>query len=120
MRRKKPPTSYNQAQGEAEKAAKRRYRERITRDQEEFAHLIAEASRLMDKCGIPHSVKQVPDWMIPFAAYAERQHLKFRNYPKTDGASGQSYEDFYEAIKSGFRGDMLTVEMWMLAHEYDD
>lgn len=112
--RKRKPITLNQQKGDAEKAARRRYRERMTRDQEAFAELVEEGSRLMDKCGIPYSVKQVPDWLIPLAAYSMRKGLKYSNY------RAGYHDDLYGAVRAGFRGDLLTVEMWMMAHEYDD
>lgn len=114
MRRKNKQPSFNQTKTDAEKATIRRYRERITRDQEAIAELVEEGSRLMDKCGIPHSVKQVPEWLLPLAAYSLKHYLYLNNY------RAGVHDDLYEAIRAGFRGDLLTVEMWVMAHEYDE
>ncbi len=97
-----------------EAQARRRYRQRISRDQEAFHELVEEASRLMDRCRISHHVRQVPDWMMPLAAWSLKRSLRLLNYPVG------YHDDLYETVQAGFQGDLTTVEMWILAHEYDD
>ena len=97
-----------------EELARRRYRLRVSRDQEAFSEVIEEASRLMDRVRISHHIHQVPDWLLPLARWSLKRSLRLLNYP------AGYHDDLYETIKAGFLGDLTTVEMWILAHEYDD
>lgn len=91
----------------------REQRQQMLKDQRRHALLHSEASRLMNITRVASAQNFVPDWMYAMAAWSIEHQVVMM--PHSEALA--RYPEFFAAMAAGWRGDMVSVEMWAYANE---